>query len=485
MSANPVKAVVKTVTKTVESVGKVVKDVGKAISDVGKAIDKYVVQPILNDPVSFAVQVAAASVGIPPPVTAAAITAAKGGSIEDIGKAAVVAYVAPQVGKAVGTQVASAVANTGMNQTLQQTLVNATSSAAAGATSAAIQGGDIGATALMGAAGGAAGTLAGIGAAELGAPKEAIPYAETVGRVAAQGGSGEDVGMALAQQGISDIARSMTSKPKDQPMTREELADATFKLLQEELAALEGKPLPQGVQVAEADMSDRPPMRIDIEGVGDLTSEDRVGGPRQTPDTTLAPVTVTADMDVGALSDAQLIDLVRAGQRRRQEETRPTAGGERVETAGRTPEGEQVFEPTVVTADAEDGEITDEEILDLVRLGMERSEGAGEGREGEEGAEDTVLGETVVEDEALPEGELALGGGEGEGERPVTPRLFGTPVVAEQITRRGPTSLTPRQIGQGYSAIVGDKEPTFGGDPGAQQEVWNVRSLRLRKALGL
>jgi hypothetical protein len=58
-------------------------------------------------------------------------------------------------------------------------------------------------------------------------------------------------------------------------------------------------------------------------------------------------------------------------------------------------------------------------------------------------------------------------------------------VVADRISRRGAVSLTPRQVGQGYSAIVGDKEPTFGGDPGQQQDVWNIRSLRLRKALGL
>jgi hypothetical protein len=46
-------------------------------------------------------------------------------------------------------------------------------------------------------------------------------------------------------------------------------------------------------------------------------------------------------------------------------------------------------------------------------------------------------------------------------------------------------SLSSRQVGQGAAAIVGDKDPTFGGDPNVQQDVWNVRSLRLRKALGL
>jgi hypothetical protein len=48
-----------------------------------------------------------------------------------------------------------------------------------------------------------------------------------------------------------------------------------------------------------------------------------------------------------------------------------------------------------------------------------------------------------------------------------------------------PVSLTGRSVATGPGAITGMKEPMFGGDPGAQQDVWNVRSLRLRKALGL
>jgi hypothetical protein len=463
---------------TVEFVGDVVEDVGEAVVNV--------VETVVENPEIIVIAVAApyavASVGaaagasaatiaaITPPITAAAITASQGGDLEDIGKAALTAYVAPQVGKAVGGATAQAVAGSGMSNAMQQTVVNTISSGAAGATAAAIQGGDIGATAALGAAGGAAGTLAGIGAAELGAPESTIPYAETAARVAAQGG---DVGMALAQQGISDITRSMKDRPTDQPMTREELADATYELLQEELAALEGREPREGVQVAEADMSDRPPLRIDIEGVGDMTSEPREGGPDEVPETTLPAVDVIADMDVGALTDAQLIDLVRAGQRRRQEATRPAEG------AVAPAEGEQVMPEVVVEADAIDDEISDEEILELVRLGMDRAEAPDE--ELPEGEMELGGGEG----EGIPEGEMELGGGEGEGEAPVTPRVSGTPIVADRISRRGAASLTPRQVGQGYSAIVGDKEPTFGGDPGQQQEVWNQRSLRLRKALGL
>lgn len=464
-----VEAVTNVVSDVVEGVGNVLEDVGEAVVNVVETVAENPEIIVIAVAAPYAVQAVGAAAGasaatiaaVTPPVTAAAITASQGGDLEDIGKAALTAYVAPEVGKAAGGATAKAIAGSGMSNAMQQTVVNTISSGAAGATAAAIQGGDIAETALLGAAGGAGGTIAGQVAGELTDSEAAVRYAERAGQVAAQGG---DVGMALAQQGISDITKSVTSKPKDQPMTREELADATYQLLQEELTAIEGRGPRTGVQVAQADMSDRPPLRIDIEGVGDFGSEDRVGGPGEMPEGTLPPVEVTADMDVGELTDAQLIDLVRAGQRRRQEATRPA---EPRETEG---EGEQRLPDVIVEAEAIDDEISDEEILDLVRLGMERAEG--EGGEGGEG-------------EAIPEGEMELGGGEGEGEPPVTPRVFGTPIVAEQVARRGPAALTPRQVGQGYSAIIGEKEPTFGGDPGQQQEVWNVRSLRLRKALGL
>ena len=475
------KAVVKPVAKAVEQVGEVLEDVGQAVEQVVETIAENPEIIVIAVAAPYAVQAVGTAAGasaatiaaVTPPVTAAAITASQGGDLEDIGKAALTAYVAPEVGKAAGGATAKAIAGSGMSNAMQQTVVNTISSGAAGATAAAIQGGDIAETALLGAAGGAGGTIAGQVAGELTDSETAVRYAERAGQVAAQGG---DVGMALAQQGISDITKSVTSKPKDQPMTREELADATYELLQEELAALEGKEYGPGVQVAEADMSDRPPLRIDIDGVGDFGSEDRVGGPGEMPEGTLPPVEVTADMDVGELTDAQLIDLVRAGQRRRQSASQPT------QAAPAAPaEGEEVTElpEVVVEADAIDGDISDEEILELVRLGMDRAET--EGEELPEGEMELGGGEG----EGIPEGEMELGGGEGEGEAPVTPRVSGTPIVAKDVARRGPAAVTTRQVGQGYSAIIGDKEPTFGGDPGQQQDVWNVRSLRLRKALGL
>lgn len=58
-----------------------------------------------------------------------------------------------------------------------------------------------------------------------------------------------------------------------------------------------------------------------------------------------------------------------------------------------------------------------------------------------------------------------------------------TPIVPQQDQRT--QGISGRVTGQSLVGILGDKEPTFGGDPGQQQEVWNIRSLRLRRALGL
>jgi len=138
-----------------EAVGDAVEDVWEVVEDVGRAVDDFVIQPIKNDPVSFAVTLAASAAGIPAPVTAAAITASKGGSLQDIGKSALTAYAAPKVGNVVGQQVATAVAGS----SLQNVLASAAAGAATGATAAVIQGGDVGQSALLGAAGSAGASL--------------------------------------------------------------------------------------------------------------------------------------------------------------------------------------------------------------------------------------------------------------------------------------------------------------------------------------
>jgi len=114
--------------------------------------------------------------------------------------------------------------------------------------------------------------------------------------------------------------------------------------------------------------------------------------------------------------------------------------------------------------------------------------GAGEGEGGGgDGEGDGALTEAPTPIEELTDAELLQ-----ELERLVSEETSAPEAlldVRSAIVRRprtrGGITVSPRATGQGAAAIVGDKEPIFGGEPDQQQEVWNERSLRLRKALGL
>lgn len=102
----PVKAIAKAVDKGADWVNK------EIIQPVLKTV-KNTVTAILKDPLPFIAQIAGSFVGIPPYVTAAAITAMRGGSITDIAKNAAIAYVGSKAfsgstyGKALGETGAS------------------------------------------------------------------------------------------------------------------------------------------------------------------------------------------------------------------------------------------------------------------------------------------------------------------------------------------------------------------------------------------
>lgn len=151
----------------VEFVSDVVEDVVEAVGDAVETVVETVettIKAVAENPEILIIAVVAPQVlpaiGVPAiavqPVTAALISASQGGDIEDIGKAALTAYVAPQVAGRVGGAVAAATEGS----SLQNALASAAGSAAGAATGAAITGGDIGTAALTGAA---AGTGASIG----------------------------------------------------------------------------------------------------------------------------------------------------------------------------------------------------------------------------------------------------------------------------------------------------------------------------------
>ncbi len=84
-------AISSVVGAVVDLAGDVIKGVGNAISGVVKFVGNTV-EGILKDPLPILLQIGGAMVGIPPYVTAAVITAAKGGNLEDMAKSAAISY---------------------------------------------------------------------------------------------------------------------------------------------------------------------------------------------------------------------------------------------------------------------------------------------------------------------------------------------------------------------------------------------------------
>ena len=144
------------------------------------------------------------------------------------------------------------------------------------------------------------------------------------------------------------------------------------------------------------------------------------------------------------------------------------------------------------------GTVSDEDVMRLLGLSPEEGERYGL-RPGGGGTGYSGVPSDVLEPPEEPlEGEMELGGGEGEGEpteqrfdeqgRPITATVTIRPGRERQVGGqvRGQTPGIPSRVtGEALVGILGEKEPLFGGDEDEQQAVWNRRSLRLRKALGL
>jgi hypothetical protein len=75
----------------------------QAISFVGETVEA-----IAEDPLPFIATIALTAVGVPPPLASAAVTAARGGSMEDIVISAAATYAGGEVGKAAGAGATSA-----------------------------------------------------------------------------------------------------------------------------------------------------------------------------------------------------------------------------------------------------------------------------------------------------------------------------------------------------------------------------------------
>ena len=141
-------AVVSFVEDAFEAVGDVFEAVGDVVEDVvdvvGDVVEKVgdVVQAVIDDPLPVLLSVAGSFVGIPPAVTMGAITAARGGDLEDIALSMGTAYFAPQVGSAISSTVSSTFIEAGFNETFSQVASSSISKGLVNGTIAEIKGGD-------------------------------------------------------------------------------------------------------------------------------------------------------------------------------------------------------------------------------------------------------------------------------------------------------------------------------------------------------
>jgi hypothetical protein len=128
-------------------------EAGNLIENVGD-----VAENILKDPLPTIATIALTAVGVPYPVAAAAVTAAQGGSIEDIAISAATAYVGQQVGQFAG-EAAGEFAGEAVSESTKQLITQVVTQASGPAAVVALRGGSFQDILEAGVAGGVSGAL--------------------------------------------------------------------------------------------------------------------------------------------------------------------------------------------------------------------------------------------------------------------------------------------------------------------------------------
>lgn len=443
-----------------EAAGDAVSDVGKAVESVGQAIGDTA-QAIAQDPIPVLVSVAAQAVGIPAPLTAAAITAARGGSIEDIAKSAGAAYVGGQITQGVSEYLP-------VSEPVVRDIVGGT---LASGTSAAITGGDIGVSALAGGVGsGVTRTLApSVGSAT------ARGIGQTVGGIAAGIDPARAAAAGLTSAGMSqlsgaakDIYKAVTEG--DQPPV---------------MASTEFAPLASGGVAS--DVAPTPLVRM----------PERQG----TVSVTQAPQEFQNVGMGGELAEPSLADfeeaeyqeqLRRADQIVQQQQQQTQRGFQPI----LSPVDQQVYNLLVsgmgLRSDRGEGARTKtpaEQAKELATGFVTRGGTGGGGKQAEQGS---------------PSGESMMGGGGGEGTGGTGTGFGEQATSADQmmsLTARVPTEReSTRMTRTGAGGIpqadsmlgallgtaltpAGSTEPIMGEDESKRRAVWNLESLR--NALGI
>jgi hypothetical protein len=455
MSAVPIVGdVIKGVGNIIEAVGDIVEDVVEVVVDV--------VDYVVENPEVLIIAVAAPqllpSIGITgiavQPVTAGLISASQGGDLEDIGKAALGSFIGQGVGSAVAGKVGGAIGAKGASTPIQTALANTVGGATGSAAGAVATGADVGEAALMGAAGSAGASLARSGAVELGQQPQGFvgDVAADVGEAAGRTAAGGDFRQELAGAALGSLTR-------EGQLALEELRSRPETAATKQAIAAFSQPRSPGVgrQLGEATagLGMNPVLAEDIEGQPVRSTEVIVT--EGAPDVRTGR-TIPSSLPSGRAKAAGTASGVT---------TTATGGmGAGEGGGGRAPE-----------------EMTGAELLETAAAGEERE------RLPEVEVEDELIEEpidfTKFTDEELIEylnQEFPLT--EPEAVEPDFRPMDVRPARGS-IRRAAPSSISPRVVGTSpTAAIVGEKEPIFGGEEDAQQSVWNTRSLRLRKALG-
>lgn len=151
-----------------DAVGDVVDSVVNIVGDVVDTIGT-VVQAVINDPLPVLLSVAGSAVGIPPFVTMSALTAVRGGSLEDIALAGGTAFLGSAIGVGgVGDSISSTFSSTfidaGINETFSTVAGDAITKGLVNGTITEIKGGEF----IDGFAGGAIGGVVQAGVTDVG-----------------------------------------------------------------------------------------------------------------------------------------------------------------------------------------------------------------------------------------------------------------------------------------------------------------------------
>jgi hypothetical protein len=454
--------VIDAVGDVIEFVGDVVEEVVEVVVDVAK----YVAENPEVALIAVAAPALLPSIGITgiaiQPVTAGLISASQGGDLEDIGKAALGSFIGQGVGGAVAGEVGSAIGAKGASTPIQTALANTVGGATGSAAGAVATGADVGEAALMGAAGSAGASLARSGAVELGQQPRSFTgdIAADIGEVAGRTAAGGDFRQELAGAAFGALSREgeiALQELKNRPQTERT----------KQIIAAFSEPRSPGVgrQLGEATAG---------LGMNPVLAEDIEGQPVRSTE-----VIVTEDAP-----DVRTGRTIPSSLPSGRAKAAGTAGGVTTTATG----GMGAGEGAGAGAGEGGGGRAPEEMT-----GAELLESAAAGEERERPPEVEVEGELIEEpidftkftDEELIEylnQEFPLT--EPEAPKPDFRPMDVRPARGS-IRRAAPSSISPRVVGTSpTAAIVGEKEPIFGGEEDAQQSVWNTRSLRLRKALG-